>query len=228
MRNLNKKAPAIRTRKRLTCQERREQILMKAAEVFAVRGLASARTKEIADACGVNEALLYKHFQSKEELFCEAMGILYRGYGEKWKQAGTAAPNGLAAIQAVVNAQIENLLPDQIHCSNMVHAVASSCQNESMQDSINSWFGVQHDLLAEMALKGKMDGSIRSDLDPDAVATLVRAFIWGLIVFRVVHFREEKSQLEIKNDFKEIVNTIRNPSNDAGQAPDCGSNFTIL
>jgi AcrR family transcriptional regulator len=58
---------------RVTAPERRELILAAAREVFLESGLAGARTKEIADRAGVNEALLYRHFASKEELFTEAI-----------------------------------------------------------------------------------------------------------------------------------------------------------
>jgi TetR/AcrR family transcriptional regulator len=48
---------------------RREQIAVAARDVFAVRGLAGARTREIAKAANVTETVLYRHFASKEEIF---------------------------------------------------------------------------------------------------------------------------------------------------------------
>jgi AcrR family transcriptional regulator len=56
-------------RKRLTAEGRRERILESAREVFIQSGFAGARTRDLAAAAGVNEALLYRHFASKEELF---------------------------------------------------------------------------------------------------------------------------------------------------------------
>lgn len=47
----------------------RERILDAAADVMSRRGLPGATTKEIARAAGCSEALLYKHFADKEELF---------------------------------------------------------------------------------------------------------------------------------------------------------------
>ncbi|ADD43570.1 TetR/AcrR family transcriptional regulator [Stackebrandtia nassauensis] len=47
----------------------RDKILDAAAEVIAERGLARATTKAIAAAAGYSEATLYKHFDSKTELF---------------------------------------------------------------------------------------------------------------------------------------------------------------
>jgi len=60
-------------RTRLSADERRAQILDSAREVFLRSGASGARVKDLADAAGVNPALLYQHFESKEELFEEAV-----------------------------------------------------------------------------------------------------------------------------------------------------------
>lgn len=47
-----------------------EQKIAEAAErVFMVKGIAGARMQEIADAAGINKALLHYYFRSKEKLF---------------------------------------------------------------------------------------------------------------------------------------------------------------
>jgi len=51
----------------------RDRILDAAATVLRERGIARATTKEIARAAGCSEALLYKHFADKQELF---LGVL--------------------------------------------------------------------------------------------------------------------------------------------------------
>lgn len=47
----------------------RAEILRAAMQVFAESGLEGARTEAIAEAAGVNKALLFYHFKSKEDLF---------------------------------------------------------------------------------------------------------------------------------------------------------------
>jgi AcrR family transcriptional regulator len=47
----------------------REHILDAAARVLQTRGLGGATTREIAQAAGLSEAALYKHFQDKEQLY---------------------------------------------------------------------------------------------------------------------------------------------------------------
>lgn len=56
-------------RARLTGAQRRGQIIAAAQEVFATSGLGGARTSQIAEAAGVAESMLYKHFASKRDLF---------------------------------------------------------------------------------------------------------------------------------------------------------------
>lgn len=61
------------TRRRLSGSKRRDQIIASARSVFVEHGLAGTRTRDLAEAAGVNEALIYQHFGSKKELFDEAV-----------------------------------------------------------------------------------------------------------------------------------------------------------
>ncbi len=54
-------------------EETRARILEAALREFAGHGLAGARTEQIAEAAGVNKALLYYYFESKEKLYAAAL-----------------------------------------------------------------------------------------------------------------------------------------------------------
>lgn len=58
---------------RVSSAERRETILEAGRVIFTRQGFSGARTKDIAAEAGINEALIYRHFQSKEELFDAAV-----------------------------------------------------------------------------------------------------------------------------------------------------------
>ena len=64
--------PSARTR-------RRARILEAAVREFSENGLAGARTERIAEAAGVNKALLYYYFQSKEALYAAALESVASG-----------------------------------------------------------------------------------------------------------------------------------------------------
>jgi AcrR family transcriptional regulator len=54
---------------RMTGDKRREQILQTAFELFSRKGFSGTTTKDIARAAGVSEAMVFKHFASKDELY---------------------------------------------------------------------------------------------------------------------------------------------------------------
>ena len=56
--------------------ETRSRILDAALSEFAANGLAGARTEQIAVAAGVNKALLYYYFESKEKLYSAALEMV--------------------------------------------------------------------------------------------------------------------------------------------------------
>jgi TetR/AcrR family transcriptional regulator len=51
----------------------KDQILVVAEELFAQKGFAGVRTHEIAERAGVNKALIYYYFESKEKLLREVL-----------------------------------------------------------------------------------------------------------------------------------------------------------
>jgi TetR/AcrR family transcriptional regulator len=57
----------------------RARILAAAILQFSENGLAGARTEQIAEAAGVNKALLYYYFRSKEDLYSSAMETIAEG-----------------------------------------------------------------------------------------------------------------------------------------------------
>ena len=56
--------------------ETRSRILDAALSEFAANGLAGARTEQIATAAGVNKALIYYYFESKEKLYSAALEMV--------------------------------------------------------------------------------------------------------------------------------------------------------
>jgi AcrR family transcriptional regulator len=64
----SKPQDAVRT-PRMPGEDRRRQLLRVAVESFAQHGFSGTKTKDIAAAAGVSEAILFRHFASKEDLY---------------------------------------------------------------------------------------------------------------------------------------------------------------
>jgi AcrR family transcriptional regulator len=64
---------------RLSSEERRQAIVDAVKGVFAEKGFDGTTTRELANAAGVSEALLYKHFPSKESLYAAMLDACAKG-----------------------------------------------------------------------------------------------------------------------------------------------------
>ncbi|MGF1657086.1 MAG: TetR/AcrR family transcriptional regulator [Verrucomicrobiales bacterium] len=76
--------------KRMHAADRKEAIAGAAMGVFAAKGFARATTKDLAHAADVSEGLIYRHFESKDELYesiqnaiCEADAPYIRGLNSR-------------------------------------------------------------------------------------------------------------------------------------------------
>ena len=64
---------------RLTAEARKEAIVEAVQDVFAEKGFDGTTTRDLAKAAGVSEALLYKHFPSKESLYAAMLDGCAKG-----------------------------------------------------------------------------------------------------------------------------------------------------
>jgi AcrR family transcriptional regulator len=60
---------------RLDSDERRKAIVTAAVPLFARKGFAGTTTKELAEAAGISEGLLFRHFPSKKHLYGEILQL---------------------------------------------------------------------------------------------------------------------------------------------------------
>lgn len=67
----------IQGRERLSGESRRAQIIDIALTLFAEKGFASTRTREIAEVAGISETLIFQHFKTKDDLIRAALATLF-------------------------------------------------------------------------------------------------------------------------------------------------------
>jgi TetR/AcrR family transcriptional regulator len=79
---------------RLNAEDRRKQLIEVAIDLFSRKGFGGTTTKEIAAAAGVNEAIIFRHFATKQQLY-EAI-LDYRTGNQKLEE-------GFAEFQQLMN-----------------------------------------------------------------------------------------------------------------------------
>ena len=68
--------------RRMTAVDRRQQIIQAAIEVFAKSGFRGATTRQLAEKAGVSEAIIFRHFATKQDLYAAILDFK----SEQWAQ----------------------------------------------------------------------------------------------------------------------------------------------
>ena len=94
----------IRTQAERAARTRR-RILTAAVREFSRSGLAGARTEQIAQAAGVNKALLYYYYRSKEDLYAASMDAVFE---RLWSDFQNMMQEPVSAGERILRAVLQN------------------------------------------------------------------------------------------------------------------------
>lgn len=177
-------------------EDSRQRILKAAIEEFTARGLDGARVDRIAEAAGVNKALLYYYFSSKENLFSEVIDEHFRSILPLIRQSfeETSDPEATLRQVAEVYAELSMRHPDFVRLLARELAQPDS-KMVTRAAQIMSESGVPEQLLG-LLRRGHADQSVRSiDLRQAAVSFIAMNlgyFLLSPIVDRVLKIDDKK------------------------------------
>ncbi|MCI0515683.1 TetR/AcrR family transcriptional regulator [candidate division KSB1 bacterium] len=159
------------------------KILQAAQTVFVEKGYSGARMQEIADQAGVNKAMIYYYFHSKDALFetiiREAFEQLFQLFGGIWQ---TEALNPEQLLPQIVHAHLKFLTEHPYLPRIILHEINS--QNPVVEKVIRDVF----EKIGQSRLQtpyqiieaGTQAGLIRSS-DPQQT-------IWNIVALDIFHF----------------------------------------
>jgi len=90
-------------------EERRNQIIESAIEVFARHGFASARMEDVAAASGLSKGLLYWYFKSKEEIIIAIADLLFGTEFHKMQNLSVKGQTARACLESFLDIFITDL-----------------------------------------------------------------------------------------------------------------------
>lgn len=158
--------------RRLPAAERKKQILMSAIKVFARSTYHGATTKGIAEEAGVTEALLYRYFGSKREIFKEGIrhtaARLTRGLEERLENH---PDQPMRAIWACADYYV-SILETHNDLARMIFLVLAEMDQEDVREVYLPYQKAALNALEKSLLSWQQEGFIDPDLDVQDVAWL--------------------------------------------------------
>ncbi|HLB89317.1 MAG: hypothetical protein AUH86_23175 [Acidobacteria bacterium 13_1_40CM_4_58_4] len=163
---------------RFSAADRREQILDVATRLFARQGFQGTTTKQISQHTGVTEALIFRHFSSKEDLYWAVIErkINAAGPAERMRARLNAGGTDLEVLSGIAAEILERRAKDQTLSRLLLY---SALENHRLSHRFfRTYVAEYYDVLAEYIRRAIGEGRFRA-LDPLLAA---RGFL-GMVVY---------------------------------------------
>ena len=102
----------MKTSSRMPSADRRTAIISAARRIFVEKGFERTTTRALAEAAGVSEALLFKHFPNKEALYSAIQISCFKEEGEKFIARSQSLEPSTAALVLLVSDLVSHILAE--------------------------------------------------------------------------------------------------------------------
>lgn len=163
--------------------EKRPLILKAATEVFSERGFAAVTVAEIADRAGIGKGTVYEYFSSKDELLFAVFewinDDIFGRIRSRLEEGGTTKQRLTRLLDLGTD-----ITREQVEMKAVVldfwAASRGTRSEERYNASCHETFQSYRRLIADVIRDGQINGELRSDVDADAIATMLVAAMDGL------------------------------------------------
>jgi AcrR family transcriptional regulator len=160
-----RRSDASRSPVRLTKAERKRQLLAHAKHLFVTQGYHATTTEKIAQAAGVSEPVLYRHFESKKALFLEVLEEIRAATLERWRSETSGLTDPLAKLHAIADMYLGSTRAHAVEFR-IMHRTLVEDDDEEIVALMRSFYLDSEALLANIIAEGQQAGVFRRSLDP--------------------------------------------------------------
>ncbi|MGA2962625.1 MAG: TetR/AcrR family transcriptional regulator [Candidatus Korobacteraceae bacterium] len=170
------------TQQRISSVDRRQQILGIATEMFAEKGFGGTTTREIAAHAQVNEALIFRHFPTKEELYWAVLEAKVRSedFHLRLEELLSGAANVREALLAVADWTLQRRAED--HATTRLSMFCALERHELSQRFFGHFIAEYFEVLANYLRRQMCQGVLRSADPIMAARTFIGAVVYHSLI----------------------------------------------
>lgn len=158
------------TTARLPASERRAAVLDCACRVFSAGSYHGTTTAEIAREAGVTEPILYRHFESKRELYLSCIDEGWRRVREVWEEVIAAEQEPSEWLAAMGRAFFAPRDDRTTIARLWIQALTEASEDPEVRRHMRKMLRDAHRFVADVIRRAQEAGGIRRDRDPLAEA----------------------------------------------------------
>lgn len=157
---------------RMTAEERKAAVLNCACAIFSTGSYRGTTTAEIARSAGVTEPILYRHFQSKRDLYLAVMDESWRRLRRLWDQALEEEDDPKLWLGALGRAYFEAADPTLLCADLWVQALTEASDEPEIRKALRKHMREVHAYVVDIIERSQAAGGILPDRNPRAEAWL--------------------------------------------------------
>jgi len=189
-------------------EERRNQIMEAAEEVFNAKGLSKSRMEDIAEKTGLSKGTLYLYFKSKDNLIIAIFDRIFGGLFKKDKPQSIEKFSAVESIRNFTDEAIKDYLRVLYMFPVAYEFLALAFRNGTVQKALKRYFNDYMDELIPIIQIGVDSGEFRQ-VDPNEVALAVGAIIEGTILLWVYDKSRVDPKTHIRSGIDLLIEGIR-------------------
>jgi AcrR family transcriptional regulator len=155
---------------RLPAEERRAALLETACAVFSQGTYRGTTTAEIAREAGVTEPILYRHFDSKRDLYLACLEETWAGVQTMWDAAIAAEPDPALWVAAIGRSFVESEVERPLISNLWVQALAEASEDPAIRAYMKGHMRAVHAYVVAIARRAQSLGAIDAERDIEAEA----------------------------------------------------------
>ena len=196
------------TRKRLSKEERRKEILRSAVEVFSKSNYSKAKVADIAAAAGVSEAMVYKHFPSKKAVFIEVLHHMSQMTITHLQEEVKREPDALKAMRNMATTYYKMVTGHSSEVKVHFQAISEIC-DEDIADRLHQDQEDYMSFITSLVEKGIEQGSLRKDLDVDSFVLLLDGVGVFMNMINLLSFQEQFTEDTVVKMVDHLIDSVR-------------------
>ncbi len=163
----------IKSTARMRKADRKRQLMQHAKQLFVTLGYQHTTTEKIAQAAGVTEPVLYRHFDSKKTLFIEVLHDIRHATINRWQADTAKIGEPMKRLHAIVDLYLGSTRAHALDFQ-IMHRSLVETADEEIAGCLRTFYLDSERMLAQVIREGQEAGVFRRDLDP-------RVGAWELI-----------------------------------------------
>ncbi len=169
------------SKRRLSAEERQEEIVRVALDLAAHRGVDTVTTQDMAEAMGLTQGAIFRHFPTKDDIWVAVIGWVRGQLMARLEKAAAQGGDPIDSLERMFHAHI-GFIAKHPAIPRLIFSDELRNKNPRLKQLVQEIIIGYEQRIAALLRAAKEQGLARNDLDEESAATLYIGMIQGLVL----------------------------------------------